>query len=64
MNSASMFSFILKVLIASAAISVGIKYIGPLLAIPASTSVVLTFVLLPTVLMGLALGIQYRTQRR
>jgi hypothetical protein len=64
MGSSSMFSFILKVLIASAAISVGIKRIGPLLAIPASPSVVLTFVLLPTVLMGLALGIQYRIQRR
>jgi uncharacterized membrane protein YvlD (DUF360 family) len=64
MDSASMFSFILKVLIASAAISVGIKRIGPLLAIPASPTVILTLVLLPTVLMGLALSIQYRTQRR
>lgn len=49
---------------ASAAISVGIKQIGPLLAIPASMSVILTFVLLPTVLMGIALGIQYQAQRR
>jgi hypothetical protein len=64
MGSVSMLSFILKVLIASAAISVGIKQIGPLLAIPASMSVILTFVLLPTVLMGIALGIQYRAQRR
>jgi hypothetical protein len=59
-----MVSFILKVLLASAAISVVIKSIGPRLEIPATTSVVLTFVLLPTVLMGLALGIQYQMQRR
>jgi SNF family Na+-dependent transporter len=57
-------SLIAKVFIVSALVSVGIKTLGPQLAIPATNSVALVFVVLPTVFLGLALGAQYRLQRR
>ncbi|MBF2002957.1 MAG: hypothetical protein IGS50_07585 [Synechococcales cyanobacterium C42_A2020_086] len=46
---------ILKVMLASLALAVAIKYGGPMLPIPASAPVALTLVLLPTLLMGIAL---------
>jgi hypothetical protein len=58
------FSFIAKVLAASALISVGIKTLGPQLNLSATSSLVLAIVLLPSILMSLALGIQYRLKRR
>jgi hypothetical protein len=58
------FSFIAKVLVASALISVGIKTVGPQLNLPATSGLVLAMVLLPSVLMGLALGIQYQLKHR
>ncbi len=61
---ASSYRFIGKVVIVSGLISLGIKAIGPELAIPATSAVVLSLVLLPTVLMGLALGLQYFLQHR
>jgi hypothetical protein len=57
-------SLIFKVLIASAALSVGIKTLGPHLFIPATSGVALTLVLLPTLILGLVLGVQYRLQHR
>lgn len=60
----SQFSFIAKVLAASALISVGIKTLGPQLNLSATSGIVLAMVLLPSVLMGLALGLQYRLKRR
>jgi hypothetical protein len=58
------FGFIGKVVAASALISIGIKTLGPQLNLSATSSLVLVMVLLPSVLMGLALGIQYRLKRR
>jgi hypothetical protein len=58
------FSFIAKVLVASALISVGIKTVGPQLNIPATSGVVLAMILLPSLLIGLALGLQYRLKHR
>jgi hypothetical protein len=60
----SQFSFIAKVLAASAFLSIVIKTLGPQLNIPATSSVVLAMVLLPSLLMGLVLGIQYRLKHR
>lgn len=51
--------FLLKVLAISAGIAVLIKYYGPSLAIPATSSVALAIVLLPTVLMAIALTWRY-----
>jgi hypothetical protein len=58
------FSFIAKVLVASTLISVGIKTFGPQLNLSATSSLVLVMVLLPSILMGLALGVQYQLKRR
>ncbi len=52
-----------KVFLLSAAIAVGIKSLGPRLAIPETSSVALLFVLLPPVLVGLALALQQLGQR-
>lgn len=46
-------SFIAKVLLASALVSAVIKYGGPLLQLPVSSSISLLLVLTPSVLMGL-----------
>jgi hypothetical protein len=59
----SSYGFIGKVIALSAIVSIGIKEIGPQLAVPATQPIVLTLVLLPTMLMGLALGLQYRFKR-
>jgi hypothetical protein len=61
---ASSYSFIAKLILASAILSVSIKEIGPQLKIPATLAVVLAFILLPTLLMSLALGLQYFLQHR
>jgi hypothetical protein len=58
------YSLMGKVLLASGILAVAIKELGPSLKIPATLTVVWAFVLLPTVLMGLALGLQYFWQRR
>lgn len=47
--------FGLKILLPSVLISVGIKFLGPQLAIPATTMVVLAIVLLPSLVLGVAL---------
>lgn len=60
----SSYGFIGKLLVVSAILSIGIKEIGPQLAIPATQPIVLTLVLLPTVVMGLVLGVQYLFERR
>jgi hypothetical protein len=58
------YSLIGKVLLASGGIlAVAIKELGPQLKIPATLPVVWACVLLPTVLMSLALGLQYFWQR-
>ncbi len=59
----SSYGFIGKLLVVSAILSVGIKAMGPQLAIPATQPIILTLVLLPTMLMGLVLGLQYRFKR-
>jgi hypothetical protein len=56
--------FLAKVIVLSAVISVAIKTIGPLLPIPATNAVAGTMVVLPALLLGLALGVQYRLQHR
>lgn len=48
----NMVKFVLKVMIASAAISFAIKYIGPLLQIPVSSAIALIAVLLPPGILG------------
>ena len=58
------YGFIGKVIAISAIVSIGIKEIGPQLAIPATPAIVMTLVLLPTVLMGLVLALQYLFQSR
>jgi hypothetical protein len=58
------YSLIGKVILASGILAIGIKELGPQLKIPATLPVVWACVLLPTVLMGLALGLQYFWQRR
>jgi hypothetical protein len=60
----SNYGFIGKLIAISAIVALGIKEIGPQLAIPATQPIVLALVLLPTVLMGLILGLQYRLERR
>lgn len=48
--------FILKLLIISAMLSIGIKYLIPLLNIPATAGVALSLVIAPTVFVAIALG--------
>ena len=60
----SSYGFIGKVIAISAIVSIGIKEVGPQLAIPATQPIVLALVLVPTVLMGLVLGLQYILKRR
>jgi hypothetical protein len=60
----SSYRFIAKLILMSAILAVSIKEIGPQLKVPETLSVVLVFVLLPTVAMSLALGLQYFLQRR
>lgn len=60
----SIYGFIGKLLVVSALVSIGIKEIGPQLAIPATQPIVLTLVLLPTVVMGLVLALQHHFQHR
>ena len=47
---------ILKVLMASLLIAIAIKYLGPQLSVPATSSIALTAVLLPTIILAIALG--------
>ena len=56
--------FILKVMILSALISVGIKAFGPLLALPATAAVALALILSPPLLLGLILVWRERRQLR
>ncbi len=44
--------FLLKLMVASALISLGIKYIGPLLGIPSNSAIALIAVLLPPLFLG------------
>lgn len=60
----SSYRFIAKLILVSAILAVSIKEIGPQLKVPETLGIVLVFVLLPTVLMSLALGLQYVLQRR
>jgi hypothetical protein len=59
MMQTSSYSFIGKVILASGILAIAIKELGPKLEIPATLTVVWAFVLLPTVVMALALGLQY-----
>jgi hypothetical protein len=61
---ASSYRFIGKVIIVSGLISLSIKALGPQLAVPQTPAIVLSLVLMPTALMGLALGLQYFLQHR
>lgn len=54
---------ILKILALSAMLAIGIKSLGPLLSLPATTPVALTIVLFPTLAMGFALGWRSWQQR-
>lgn len=56
--------FILKVLVISTAVSALIKYGGPALSVPATPAIVLTFVVLPTLVMVIALFTRYTKGRR
>lgn len=47
---------VLKVLVLSIILSVAIKYIGPILPIPATNTAALVIALTPTFVMGLALA--------
>lgn len=47
---------ILKVIMASLSIAIAIKYWGPQLSVPATGSIALTAVLLPTIIVAIALG--------
>jgi hypothetical protein len=60
----SSYSFIGKLILVSAILAVCIKEFGPPLRVPATLTVVLAFVLLPTMLMSITLGLQYLWQRR
>jgi glucose-6-phosphate-specific signal transduction histidine kinase len=51
-------SFILKVLLLSTGLSLGIKYLAPSLNIPATSANALIAVFLPTVVMAIVLGWQ------
>jgi xanthosine utilization system XapX-like protein len=53
---AELLGFIFKVLALSALISIGIRYGGLFLTIPATPLIVLTMVCLPTLLMAIVLG--------
>ena len=54
----SLAGFILKVVLASAGLSLLLKYIGPLLSIPATASNALIAVFAPPLLVAIALGWQ------
>ncbi|MCG9893804.1 MAG: hypothetical protein MH252_22360 [Thermosynechococcaceae cyanobacterium MS004] len=56
--------FVIKVLLASAFISVGIKALGPQLLLPPTSGVVLAMVFLPSIFVAVGLVFQYRWQRR
>lgn len=58
------FSFVAKVLVTSALLSYAIKIFGPQLNLSATPSSILTVVLMPSLLMGMALGLQYWRQHR
>lgn len=55
-SNANLWFFLIKILVLSAMISVAIKYLGPLLPLPATSSVALALVLSPTVILSLALA--------
>lgn len=52
---------IFKIVIGSGLISLGIKYLGPQLAVPATSGVAIAIVLIPPIVMALLLG--WRLQR-
>jgi hypothetical protein len=49
-------SFVLKVLVASAAIAIALKFLAPLLPLPTTAASALTLVLLPPGIVALLLG--------
>lgn len=55
-----MINFLLKVFLLSAAISVLIKYFGPNLSIPATTTNAIAIVVLPTLIMAITLLWRYQ----
>ncbi|MGP1386009.1 MAG: hypothetical protein ACTS2F_20795 [Thainema sp.] len=57
-------SFILKVMIGSALISLGIKYLGPQLAVPATSAVAIAIVLAPPIIMAVLLGWRLQKDNR
>jgi hypothetical protein len=58
------FIFIAKVLAVSLIVSVSIKFLGPHLHLSDATGLVLSIVLLPSLLLGLTLGLQLLQKRR
>ena len=60
----STFGFILKVLLASTALSLVIKYGGPLLAVPATSTSALISVLLPTAVLAMIFAWQGLREKR
>ncbi|NEO85041.1 MAG: hypothetical protein F6J87_12435 [Spirulina sp. SIO3F2] len=57
-----MLKLLLKIILASASISLLLKYVGPLLPIPANTTSALILVLLPPSLMALVLWKQTQSE--
>ena len=57
-------SFILKVMIGSALISLGIKYLGPQIAGPATSGVAIAIVLAPPIIMAVLLGWRLQKDNR
>jgi hypothetical protein len=54
--------FVLKILVLSAILAIAIKYVAPYFNIPATSTIALISVLLPTGVMGVALS--WRAQRQ
>ncbi|WP_414755978.1 hypothetical protein [Anabaena sp. CCY 9910] len=57
-------SFVLKLLIISALISVSIKYVAPMWPIPATATNALILVLSPTIILAIALFWRFQTQKQ
>ncbi|MEB3883632.1 hypothetical protein [Lyngbya sp. CCY1209] len=56
------FGFLLKIALLSLSISLLIKYVGPLLAIPGTDAIALFAVLLPSSVLAVLLGMRSRAQ--
>ncbi|WP_225938169.1 hypothetical protein [Leptothermofonsia sichuanensis] len=63
MDSQSMIGFVLKVIVLSAGLAIAIKYGGPLLQIPTSTTTALVGVWFPVLLMLAILGWRWQQQK-